>query len=375
MSNALTPGLQITPRTVLRKRRDLPAKGRVLVKGGDLVGPETVVAQTLREGELRLVRVAEKLNVPPVDALAHLAVKQGDRVVAGQVIAELRGLWGLFRTTVEAPIAGEIEMISAATGHVGIRAAPTTIQLRAYMGGTIVQLDDERGVTIENEVAFVQGIFGVGGERIGTIRILPECAERPVQESDIPMICKGDILVGGYSPSIAALQSAADRGAVGFVTGSIDDRTLSSYVGYDIGIALTGDEPVPMTLIITEGFGAIPIDRRITEVLRAADGASASINGATQVRAGALRPEIITRALSAVECEAATSSSARSLRLGSLVRLIRVPYFGLRGVIVDLPHDLVQIETGAWARVAKVRLNESQKEVVVPRANIEVVST
>jgi len=243
------------------------------------------------------------------------------------------------------------------------------------MGGTIVALDDGRGVTIENEVAFIQGIFGVGGERTGTIRILTECAERPVQESDIPMICKGDILVGGSSPSIAALQSAADRGAVGFVTGSIDDRTLSSYVGYDIGIALTGDEPVPMTLIITEGFGAIPIDRRIFEVLRAADGASASINGATQVRAGALRPEIITRALSAVECAAVTPSSARSLRLGSLVRLIRVPYFGLRGVIVDLPHDLVQIETGAWARVAKVRLNESQKEVVVPRANIEVVST
>jgi len=129
MSNALTPGLQITPRTVLRKRRDLPAKGRVLVKGGDLVGPETVVAQTLREGQLRLVRVAEKLNVPPADALVHLAVKQGDRVVAGQVIAELRGLWGLFRTTVEAPIAGEIELISATTGHVGIRAAPTTIRL------------------------------------------------------------------------------------------------------------------------------------------------------------------------------------------------------------------------------------------------------
>jgi hypothetical protein len=374
MSNLFTPGLQLFSRTTIRKRRDLPTKGRVRVAVGEQVNSETVVAEATREGELRLVRVAEKLNVPPDEALKHIATSPGTSVSAGDVLAEMRGLWGLLRTTVEAPISGTIEFISAATGHIGIRAASSTIQVRAYIHGRIVQVDEGRGVIVESEAAFIQGIFGVGGERTGTLRVLGISPDARVVADDIPNSCTGLILVGGHSPSIDALRKASQLGAVGFVTGSIDDRTLQEYVGYDIGIALTGDEPIEMTLIITEGFGSMAINPRIIEVLSACEGAQASINGATQVRAGALRPEIITRALGT---DAGYHEEAvqrpQGLEIGSTVRLIRVPFFGKRGTVVDLPRELVQIDTGAYARVAKVRLLETKQEVLVPRANMEIV--
>ena len=58
--------------------------------------------------------------------------------------------------------------------------------------------------------------------------------------------------------------------------------------------------------------------------------------------------------------------------MGSSVRLIRDPYFGLLGTVVDLPTELQTIETEARVRVARVRLEDS-REVTVPRANIELI--
>jgi len=180
-------------------------------------------------------------------------------------------------------------------------------------------------------------------------------------------------LIGGHSPTTAALNAAAARGAVGFITASIDDTTLARYVGYDIGIALTGDEAVPMTLIITEGFGSLAMNDRVVSILKRAEGAQASINGATQVRAGAERPEIITRVTEEdSQHDAAESAATAGLQVGSRVRIIRVPYFGAQGRVTALPKELSQIETGALARVAHVRIELEGREVVVPRANIEL---
>ena len=153
------------------------------------------------------------------------------------------------------------------------------------------------------------------------------------------------------------------------MTGSIDDPTLQAFIGYDLGIALTGDEAIPMTLIVTEGFGEIPMSSRVIKALQPVDGRKVSINGATQVRAGAQRPEIIV--WEASDGDVVDAAAGRGLSIGARVRLIRVPFFRLRGVVEELPHELMQLETGAMARVLKARLDDG-RVVYVPRANIEL---
>jgi hypothetical protein len=162
---------------------------------------------------------------------------------------------------------------------------------------------------------------------------------------------------------------AAKAGAVGCITGSIDDRALTEYVGHDIGVALTGDEDVSMTLIITEGFGSLPISERVLQTLGRINGDFVSLNGATQVRAGAQRPEVI-----GPMCEAADAHELRerSLSIGARIRVIRVPYFGAMGVVIDLPHELTPIETGAEVRILVATLDDG-RQVTVPRANVELV--
>ena len=369
VSNALTPALAVTSRTTLRRRRELPIAGEVLVREGDVVDGSYVVARAHLEGELRLVRAAEVLGIPASDLPSVLKVQVGAGVIEGAVLAEMRGLWGLFRSVVVSPISGTVEFVSNVTGHIGIRAPSKPLNLNAYMAGKVVLVESNRSVVIESESTFVQGIFGVGGERLGTVRMLPIAGAVRITEEHIPDRSEGAILVGGNSPTIGALRKASQGGAVGLITGSIVDHALREYVGYDIGVALTGDEPVPMTLIITEGFGALPMSDRVVATLKRVDGGLACINGATQVRAGAQRPEIIAPMAQDAQ---GSAIGAQTLSVGARVRLIRVPFFGAIGTVLELPHALERIETGAHLRVLKAMLDDG-RQVTVPRANVELV--
>ena len=60
------------------------------------------------------------------------------------------------------------------------------------------------------------------------------------------------------------------------------------------------------------------------------------------------------------------------LDVGSSIRIIREPYFGKLGVVTELPHDPVQVESGAVVRVLKAQLADGGM-VSVPRANVEII--
>src|SRR5205823_5739393 len=152
--------------------------------------------------------------------------------------------------------------------------------------------------------------------------------ERPITEEDVRPEHRGLVLAGGSNISGAALRKAASLGVAGIVVGAIVDRDLIDFLGYDIGVAITGHEAIDLTLIVTEGFGTIRMADRTFRLLRSLEGQVASINGATQIRAGVLRPEVI------VPREAAAEQDGRdeqTLDVGTPIRVIREPYFGRLG--------------------------------------------
>ena len=371
MAHAFTPGLRATAATRLSIRRELPIPGTVLVSTGDQVKAEQAVARAELPGELHILRIAERMGIEPHEVLQSLLVKIGDMVTPGQVLCERSAMFGLFKSRFASQVAGCVELISESNGHVAVRGPSKPLEVVAHVSGTVDSVEDGKSVTIRVDGAFVQGIFGVGGERRGRIRMLDVPPGHLLQESDIPAEIEGVILVGGTAPTGAVLAKAAGLGARGLIAGGIDDQALSSYLGYELGIALTGDEDVPMTVIITEGFGALPIAGRVSSILAALNGQMASINGATQVRAGALRPEIIVPGARATE-SVIEQSETQGLELGARVRLIRYPYFGALGTVATLPHETREIATGAITRVLVARLDDG-REVTVPRANAELI--
>jgi hypothetical protein len=184
--------------------------------------------------------------------------------------------------------------------------------------------------------------------------------------------CQGQIVVGGSLVTLAALHQAVALGVKGIVVGGIGDQDLDEFLGYALGVAVTGNEKKGLSVVVTEGFGKMTMARRSFELLRARDGAPASISGATQIRAGVIRPEVIIPHLSGADGFILRESAGMGLALGSTVRMIRDPYFGALGKVVGLPEELRQIETEASVRVLVAELEDGQ-QVEVPRANVELL--
>ncbi len=372
MGTAYTPGLKVSPRTLVKKYRRLPLKGQVLVNQGDTVQPDTVVARTEIPGVMQTVRAAEMLGVDLHDLNKALRVQVGDTVTKDQVLAENRSFFGLMRNEVKSPISGTVELISDQTGHIGIRLMATPIEVTGYILGTVSEVVPEEGVIVETEAAMIQGIFGVGGEKTGQIHMLVSSPDQPLTDDMIDESMAGKVLVGGSNVSGAALRKANQVKVAGVVVGAIIDRDLIDFLGYDIGVAITGQEDIDTTLVITEGFGSIRMAERTFNLLKSLEGKQASINGATQIRAGVIRPEVIVP----LEKSASNKEMAepvQALEIGAHIRAIREPYFGLLGNVTALPSEPALVASGSTVRVLEAELADGRK-VTIPRANVEIIA-
>ena len=373
MSRAYTPALTVSDSVVVRKIRELPLPGKCLVRKGDRVNADTIVLEAELPGDLTIVRMAEQLGFDSKEVVKHFALSKGHAIEKGQLLVEIPSLFGLLKSRLNAPTTGTIEFFTELNGHLGIRHPSSTLSIDAYIGGTIVDMEEGKSVTIETNAAVIQGIFGVGGERHGVVTVVPVSADEQVELKHLEGMrrkLKGSILVGGSCFSHAAISFASANEVRGIVTASIDATTLAEYVGYEIGVSITGDEDIATTLIVTEGFGRLPMAQRVISLAESLNGQPASLNGATQVRAGATRPEVVVTKQSSEST--GTAELAKPLAIGAEIRIIRVPYFGLLGTVKELPKDAEQIPSGAKVRVLRAELQNGSL-VTVPRANVELI--
>lgn len=373
MAHAYTPGLKVADLTVFRKDRRLPIKGEVLVKVGEVVGSDTVVARTHLPGNVQLLNVASKLGIPPEDLPTVMKKKEGDAVEKGEAIAETHGFFGLMKSKVPSPCTGTLESVSTITGQAIFREPPTPIEIDAYVDGKVVDIIEGEGVVVEAVGSFIQGIFGVGGERTGEIRVVVDNPRQPLDASAIDESMRGKILIGGSHVTWDGLQKAIAVGAAGVVVGGFDDPDLRRLLGKDLGVAITGQEKIGTTLILTEGFGEMAMAPATFDLLKLREGRKASINGATQIRAGVIRPEIVVPLKESSGKDVHVDDVASlGLDIGSRIRVIRDPNFGALGEVTDLPNELQKMESETMVRVLRVKLDAGEV-VLLPRANVEMI--
>lgn len=356
---------------VVRKKRLLPIPGRLKVKIGDIVKANDIVAETELPGKVHSVNVANRMGVSAREMLEFLKVKQGDQVKAGQVLAENKPFISWFKTSVECPVNATVETISEVTGQLLLREAPKVLALPAYVDGKIVEVFDKFGVTVETEGAFIQGIFGVGGEANGEIAVAVASPDEELLPEDLLDTHKGKIVIGGNHAGWDAIQKAKTIGVSALVVGGIHDKDLRQLLGYDIGVAITGHEQIGLTLIITEGFGMIPMAEHTFKLLKEREGQKASISGATQIRAGVMRPEIIVPGVPA-NVSICREDLRGATKPGDPVRIIREPHFGQIGKVTALPSELVKIPSESHVRVMEVEMPGGEK-LIIPRSNVELL--
>ncbi len=367
---AYTPTLTVAAETTLRRERRLPLPGEVHVKVGEQVTAEQVVASTALPGKVSAVNVARELNLPPGEIERWMLKQVGDPVEYNEPLAEYKSFFGFFRSQALSPTAGTLEAVSTVTGQALIRGPSLPVQLKAYLTGTVVEVREREAVTIECTCALIQGILGVGGEAYGPLTLLARRPDEAVRPTDITPQHQGHVLVCGAGLDWPTLERAREVGVSAIVVGAMKAADLDRLLGRPLGVAITGQESLGITVILTEGFGHLPMAEETFDLLRAHAGEQASLNGATQIRAGVQRPEVI------IPLAAKSGQERRAARVGlaagSRVRLVREPYFGELGTVTDLPVEPTVIETEAQVRVVRVRLDDG-REVTVPRANVELI--
>jgi hypothetical protein len=370
VGDAYTPGLTVTRSTLVRKTRRLPLPGTVLVEVGRRVTAADVIARTELPGKVHLMNLATHLGVLPDELAATLKVAIGGKVAKGQRIAQSKSLFGLLKTDAFSPIDGTVESVSEVTGMAIFRDPPSPVEVTAYVDGTIVEVIPDEGVIVEARGALIQGIFGLAGERTAPLVAVATAPDQLLDVGDLRAEYRGKIVIGGARATLGALRHAIQLGIAGVVCGGFAYQDIKELLGYDVGVAITGTEDLATTLVVTEGFGDIAMARATFELLTSLDGRRASINGATQIRAGVIRPEVMVPETAETATEA-TVAAVKGLDVGAPVRCIRAPYFGRIGTVSALPVELETMPSETKVRVLEVDFGT--EKVRLPRANVEVI--
>jgi hypothetical protein len=347
--------------TQLVRRQLLPKPGEVLVRVGDRVQVNDLLAEAPREGQLHIIDLAQPLGVS-VRALArYTRVTEGQQVAQGTPLASIH--WPrLTKRAVLAPCAGTVQAI--VDGRLFLRQSPEPYRLRAYLPGQVIETYPHRGVAIGAVGALVRGIWGSGGRRQGALVVMVSAPGDVLTWEMVSLRYRGTILVGGILDDARVLYRASRFRLNGLIVGSITAglRTLC--------------ERLSLPVVVTEGMGRVPLARPVYELLLAHHSHAAVISGASED--GQSGPEVIIPLSGSAASGSETVPAARALvvahplEVGALVRLTRPPYLGLIGRVILLPTTPQETAIGTRALGAQVRLADG-RQVFAPYVNLELL--
>jgi len=286
--------LQLFEDTVVRKERRLPTAGEVLVKPGDKVESGTVVARGVVDNpDIRELRIYTALGISPDMVKDYMLKTTGENVGKDEVIAIYRSFFGRSTKVARSPIDGRIESFSSVTGRAIIKGHPIRMEVKAHLPGEVTEVIEGEGAVVEAKAAVLQGSFGLGGEATGELVLAVDSADMPLTSEEIKAGHQGKVVVGGSVVTVDALHAAAKNGISALIVGGVDQKDLTEFLGYEIGVGVTGGEGFGFTLIITEGFGVNPMNEARFSLLEKQEGRLACVDGTTQIRSRIQRPEVV----------------------------------------------------------------------------------
>src|SRR5690554_1792742 len=238
------------------------------------------------------LKVAGKLGIPPKELKGVLKKRKDDFVRTGETIAKNiyrkdKGNLSVKIPLYTSPTTGTIIDIDYEEGTITLQYLKKGIKLFSGVSGTVSKTDKNREVTVEYTGMTINGIIGFGPESYGTLTYLASSS------SDQLSSCRGKIVVSSSPVGLSFLREAEKNEIKGLIIPSINDSELVKYTGKEIGVALTGKEPIPYSIILTEGCGNFPMNQKIAQILKESEGKVIYLDTFTQIRAGVKRPQII----------------------------------------------------------------------------------
>jgi hypothetical protein len=363
-----------------RIERRLPEPGDVLVRVGQRVEPEDVVARAYRSSPPQIINVARSLGIQPSQVERAMVREVGNTVAQGEALARSSRIGG--RTCV-ASVGGVIAAVDSETGYVTVAPDRQPFELLANVRGIVMDVQPHEAVLIETPAAQVYGAWGMGSERSGVLRLLVTDPAEPIDPSQIDARSAYAILIGGSGISAAALRRASQEQVRGVIVGSIDERELRAFLGWAdasgwrVGVGgwqMPDPRVAPdpgLTLIVTEGFGARPMSAPCFDLLTSLDRQEALVEGATQLRQPLRRPRVV------VPLSRSSGGQLDAPRVdlapGVQVRLLDMEHLGQIAVVQSVPTLPRRVASGALVPAVEVALPDAPA-FLVPRTAVEPIA-
>lgn len=332
--------------------RKYPGTCKSAIKVGEKVDPESIIAHCEISAGKRLIKIAHVLGVSSKNVQKYLLRKIGDRIYTGEIIARKGGLIGLGKKEIKSPADGVITEIDA-NGDIIVKFLPIPVRLVSGASGEITKVGQE-SIFLKTVGSKIEGYAGGGREREGLIKIIAKPNEFILPQK-ITGDCGGKIVVGGSLIERSAIEKAVTIGVHGIIVGGINHRDFLSLGVGDIGT----------TVLVTEGFGAIPLGKDIYEALKKVEGSYAFASGEAK---RLFIPEFKPTPSSV----ASSNITWKELVVGDTVRLLIAHTEDLIGTVESLSPGEEILNSGLSAEVAMVKFL-SGKIVTVPSVNLEII--
>jgi hypothetical protein len=348
----LIPVTHTLPITTVQRRRFLPTPGKVLVRAGQEVTADEIIAVTDAFAKHLSIDLERGLGVPKGKVNQYLKRKIGDEIPEGGVIASRSGLLG---RSVRAPQAGKL--VTVAGGQVLLQVTQRPYELKAGIPGTVIQIEADYGAIIQTTGAWVQGVWGNGKISTGGLAMATQQPDDPLTSKDLDPALRSLILLAGYCVDPQVFEDMAKLTMKGLILGSMATRLIP--------IAMRAPFPV----IVLDGFGSMGINMTAFRLLSTNVERNISLNAAPFQQQTGQRPEVIIP----MEGQGAppVPMDLQTVALGQPVHILRAPYQGQVGTIARMM-GMVRFPNGLHAEAAEVAVSD-EDTVLVPLANLEIL--
>lgn len=373
MSNFPTPGPVVVDRGTFRVERLLDRPGQVEVEAGDRVAAGDVIARTDNVEKSFTLYLANELGVPNDSLRKYLTKSIGSAVAEGEPIARVRR--GLRSAAVKSPATGTLVHVDDTEGTVTLTASSGPKELFALVDGVVEEVYPERGAAIATEGSRVYGIAGFGGEATGRIVVGSDRHDRELTADQVLSDWKGAVVLAGMTVGVPALNKMRDAGVAGIIVGSISEGDIRRFLApqdaagvasfWAQDLAILGGQAQPV-IVVTEGFGRLPMADPVFEYLQSKAGFNASITGRTATGHQLARPEIYVAGEAGEESPVFSGiAEARQVRVADSHRL------GLAATVVSQPKSGT-LANGMYREYVEVEFENKDRDLV-PVQNVEVL--
>ena len=227
------------------------------------------------------INLAEKMGVKPRMAARFLNKQVGEFVYEGDILA--KNIASGQVSFVNSPITGKVIEFNPRTAEIVLQYQSKPYLYPAHVKGVVREVEQNKAIQIEYRGKRLEASIGWGKAVHGILHWLEDASSGTIPQNSI-VVCR-------FMPDLNQLQHLA-KNAVAIICPALQESVLADYLGLEPGVINTGQEVLPASLILVQGFGELNYKPHQLAFMRENHGKLCMVDPHTRIRAGVVRASI-----------------------------------------------------------------------------------